>query len=246
MSEMSVRMHMETAAGDAAPATFGAFAKPVVVFDFDGTLADTGPAVLKTGAYALEQHGFRLDEVGDLRLLIGPPLVEGFMQVAGITRREARELVGTYRTAFERYVQAGDYPPFPGIPELLEALVAQGRTIAVATSRLEASALAMIDPLPFPPFGAFAGRLEPGRDTKADCIRACLEMLGVHPADAVMVGDRHHDVDGAHEVGIPCVGVARDEQSAQGLRDARADAVCTDSWELAALLGVDLLPAAAH
>lgn len=218
----------------------GAFARKAVLFDFDGTLADTGPAVLRTGAYALEQHGFDLDGVADLRLLIGPPLLDGFMMVAEVGRDEARALVDTYRDAFARTVKPGDYPPFPGICELLRALSARGTKIAVATSRLDETARAMIAELPFPPFDAIAGRLEPGRDTKAECIAAALDMLGLAPADAVMVGDRHHDVDGAHEVGLPCIGVARDADAREELTRAGADAVCADTWELAALLGVGL------
>lgn len=237
---------MDAATDEVGRAPFGSFVKPVVIFDFDGTLADTGPTVLKIGAYALEKHGYRLDEVNDLRLLIGPPLEDGFMQVAGIDRDTARELVETYRVAFANQVKPGDYPPFPGIPELLDALVAHGHKIAVATSRLERSAQAMISSLPFPPFDACSGRLEPGRHTKAECIRACLDALGARPGDAVMVGDRHHDVEGAHEVGIPCIGVARDGQAVQELCTARADAVCADSWELAALLGVEIPPRAPY
>lgn len=219
----------------------GRFAElPVVVFDFDGTLADTGPAVLRIAALTFEQHGYDLNEVGDLHRLIGPPLHDGFREVAGASRAEAERLVATYRDLFAREVRPGDYPAFPGMPELVRALRAQGRRVAVATSRLDTSVRSMLANLPFPPFDAIAGRLEPGRNSKADCIRAVLAELGIAPQDAVMVGDRHHDVDGAHAEGLPCIGVYRDAASRDELAAAGADSLCNDAEALAALLGVDI------
>ncbi len=217
-----------------------AFSYRAVLFDFDGTLVDTGPAVIAVASQALEACGYDLDAVGDLHQLIGPPLPDGFMLVANIDRKAATQLVDTYRALFNEQVKPGDYPPFPGIRELLEALKAQGTPIAVATSRLDETARAMIAELDVPPFDVIAGRLEPGRATKADCIRACLDALACDPADAVMVGDRRFDVEGAHELGLPCIGVGRDEQGRAELTEAGADAVCCDTYELAALLGIDL------
>lgn len=215
-----------------------AFAYRAMLFDFDGTLVDTGPAVIAVASQALEARGYTLDAVGDLHQLIGPPLIDGFMLVADVDREAAAQLVDTYRAIFNEQVKPQDYPPFPGIRELLEALRAQGTPIAVATSRLDETARAMIAELDLPPFDAIAGRLEPGRATKADCIRACLDALSLDPVDAVMVGDRRFDVEGAHELGLPCIGVGRDEQGRAELAEAGADAVCSDTYELAALLGV--------
>lgn len=118
----------------------GAFERPAVLFDFDGTIADTGPAVLSISRRALAARGYDLEAVGDLRQLIGPPLVDGFMLVTGGSRDEALELVDVYRELFNEYVAPDDYPPFPGIPELLRALSDRGTKIAVATSRLDETA----------------------------------------------------------------------------------------------------------
>lgn len=216
----------------------GSFERPAVIFDFDGTLVDTGPAVISISAQTLEAYGFDLNEVGDLRLVLGPPLVDGFMLVAGVPRELSLKMVETYRALFDEQVTAEDYPPFPGIPELLQRLREQGFKTAIATSRLDGTTRKMLEQLDLPPFDAVAGRLEPGRASKADCIRACLEGLGVASSDAVMVGDRHTDVDGAHELGMPCIGVYGDDAARAELVQAGADALCASSDELANLLGV--------
>lgn len=223
-----------------ADVPFGVLARPVVIFDFDGTLADTGRAVIRVVEATLRVHGYDPEAMGDLRRFIGPPLVDGFRLVCGVTAEEAEPLIATYRSIFAREVGPKDYPPLPGMVELVEVLRAHGVRTAVATSRLETSVHDMLANLPFAPFDAVAGRLEPGRSTKADCIRAVLEMLGYTAADAVMVGDRHHDVDGAHELGLPCIGIYRDEDARAELEAAGADALCPSAAAAARFLGVVL------
>lgn len=220
-------------------ANAGIVETPVVVFDFDGTLVDTGPAILKCAARSLEVHGYDPSEMHDLNLIIGPPLVDGFRQVADISREEALPLVATYREIFAREVVPSDYPPLPGMPELLHALRAQGRRIAVATSRLESSVTEMLAATSLPTFDAIAGRLEPGRDTKADCIAAVLEELGCAGDQAVMVGDRKYDVEGAHALGLACIGICGDASGRAELEAAGADALAASVDELAALLGIE-------
>ena len=88
-----------------------------VLFDFDGTVFDTVEGITKSIQYALRKHG-RDAELEDLRCFAGPPLVDKFMEVYGVTKEEAEQLVTDFR---ERYVPIGVYEstPFPGIRELL-------------------------------------------------------------------------------------------------------------------------------
>ena len=225
--------------GTVSPVVSGAFGVerfPVVLFDFDGTLADTGSAVMRIASAVLQERGIEPSE-GDLRKLIGPPLVTGFRDVFGVAQPVAEELAAAYRARFEREVTPADFPPIPGVPELLGALHEQGRKLAVATSRKEGSARRMIGDLGWTPlFGTIAGMHEPERLTKADSIRCALAQLGAEPSEAVMIGDRFHDIEGAREVGCAAIGVYTGAAAA-GEHDA-ADASCADMAEVAALLGV--------
>lgn len=212
--------------------------RPVVLFDFDGTLADTSPAILRMARLALESRGYDVDAIGDMGSIIGPPLHDGFMELVGVDRPEAEAIVDTYRALFDEQVRPEDYPPLPGVRELLQGLIDDGRRIAVATSRLESMAQSMIAALDLPPFEALVGRLEPGRDTKADCIREALRQLGAGPDDAVMVGDRRHDTLGAHANGIPCIGVYTGTAEPGEHEQAGADVICEGMLEVARVLGV--------
>lgn len=225
-------------AGNPSVDTCALASRPVVLFDFDGTVADTTRAVLTTARAALARCGYDPDGVGDLNYLIGPPLVDGFAGLLGVDGDEAARLTAVYREIFGVAVKPGDYPPNPGVPELLRGLRARGTRIAVATSRLEETAVEMISHMDLPPFETVAGRVEPGRHTKADCVAEALRRLGVGPDDAVMVGDREHDTIGAHACGVPCIGVYTGTARPGEHERAGADVVAHGMSEVAALLGL--------
>ena len=103
-----------------------------------------------------------------------------------------------YRAFFDE-LGPEEYPVFDGVPELLDGLAAQGKRMAVATSRMEAKCIDMVHELGLCQFEAVVGMNPPqGRETKADSVRDALAALGATADDAVMIGDRFNDVEGAH------------------------------------------------
>lgn len=211
-------------------------ARRVVLFDFDGTVADTARAVITSTEKTLKDHGFTREEMGDLRRMIGPPLRDSFHDFYGFSREDSEIVADEYRAYFNT-LPASEYPAFPGIPELLDALSARGRTLAVATSRMEDKALLMIGELGLTQFSAICGmNPEEGRLTKTDSIRDALAKLGAKPDEAVMVGDRKHDVLGAHAYGVPCIGIYSGGAISGEHEEAGADAIVHSVAELSDLL----------
>lgn len=211
--------------------------KPVVLFDFDGTVADTQPAIFRSVREVLSRRGYDLSD-DQLRPLIGPPLEEGIRLVCDIDADGAREVAVEYRALFERTVTADEIPVFPGMRELLDALRSRGRRIAVATSRIESATKDLIAMLGVTQFHAIAGRVPGVRYSKAESISAALDLLDASPDQAVMIGDRKYDVLGAAALGIPCIGLYSGAAEAGELEGAGAVAVCRSIDELASLLGV--------
>lgn len=105
-----------------------------VLFDFDGTLFDTGEGILRSVQYALEGFGIHETDTARLRKFVGPPLLDSFSELYAMTPEQAQAAVARYR---ERYLPVGIYECtlYPGIPELLERLRAHGFRIAVATGK---------------------------------------------------------------------------------------------------------------
>ena len=179
----------------------------LVIFDFDGTLADTIAGIISTARTVLLRHGLTEEEMGDVRRIIGPPFPQAFSSVYGLSEEEAAQVTDEYRAIYLNLGLEG-WPLYPGVRELLSDLCAAGRTLAVASSkRQQLVERAIADNGVEGLFLAVLGKASDAQGDKTATIGRILELAGAGPGDAVMVGDRHHDVEAAAACGVPCVGV---------------------------------------
>lgn len=204
----------------------------LVLFDLDGTLTDPYEGITKCVAYALDQLGLaRLDERG-LRSFIGPPLQDQFAAL-GLDEQCAQRAVDLYR---ERFTQQGLYENYvyEGIKDALGALGGASVQMAVATSKLSEFATRIVEHFDLAPhFVLVAGATPDGtRRMKADIIGFALASLGAAPGDAVMVGDRAQDIDGARAHGMRSIGVAWGYAGPRELEQAGANFVVQSPQEL--------------
>ena len=194
-----------------------------ILFDLDGTLTDPGIGITNSIAYALEQCGMPVPPREKLYRFIGPPLLDEFQKVCGVTETGARELVAQFRVYFQ---SRGIFENrmYDGIPQMLQRLQDHGCRLVLATSKPEVFAEQVLDHFSLRPyFTAVAGStIDEGRTDKAEVIAYALGKLG-SPGRPLMVGDRKHDVAGAHANGLPCLGVLYGYGSRQELTEAGAD-----------------------
>lgn len=178
-----------------------------VLFDFDGTVFDTVEGITKSIQYALRKHG-REEPLDRLRCFAGPPLVDKFMEVFGVSQAEAEQLVLDFR---ERYVPVGVYEsaPFPGIGELLQSLRQAGLTLGIATSKPQNMAELLLEQSGLKAaFDVVTGSSPSlNNEKKWQIVERALALCGADKSDAVLVGDTKYDVLGAAQAGIPCIGV---------------------------------------
>lgn len=213
--------------------------KTYVLFDLDGTLTDPGEGITNSVAYALERYGITVADRSVLYPFIGPPLAESFERFYGFSEADAKAAVEVYREYFS--VQGwAENRVYPGIPALLSDLVEAGKHPILATSKPLVFARRILEH-----FGLAASftvihgsPLHPPKGYgKADVIREALTLAGVtDPATAVMVGDRHHDIDGAKAAGIVSIGVLYGYGDAEELTGAGAEAIAPDVETLRGLL----------
>ena len=222
---------------DAPHAASDFASRPCVLFDFDGTLADTKAGIMSVARTVLSELGMTEAEMGDLSRLVGPPFPAAFTQIYGMAPEEATRVGERYS---ELYAQLGPetHPLFDGIADLLRELKAAGRRLAVTTSKGQGTALRYLtDDGVLELFDAVVGKVDPTQADKAHLVSRSLAELGCTAEDAVMVGDRHYDVEGAHAQGVPCVGVYLGGTAPEGeLERAGADAVAHSVAELGRLL----------
>lgn len=206
-----------------------------ILFDLDGTLTDSAPGIINCVIPALEHYGIPIPERSALRVFVGPPLHDMFVKF-GVPAECADEAVEIFRS---RYLTVGKFEnaPYPGIPELLQALKARGHTLLIATSKPESLALEVTKKFELDGyFDRICGAsMDRSRVNKDDVIAYLLEQNGTAD-NMVMVGDTAYDVIGAAAHGIPTIGVSWGYADVQEVLDAGAIAIAQDTQTLLALL----------
>ena len=197
---------------------------------------DSAPGITASVAHAYRALGLPVPDAASLRSFVGPPITDSFPR-HGVPVERVREAVAQYRAAFT----AGgmfDNAVFDGIPEALRELRAAGCLLAVATSKPEVYARPICDRFGLSPLvdAVYGAPLDEGTSTKGDVIAKALADLGRgadETARTLMVGDREHDVHGAAEHGIACLGVTWGYATPGELAQAGAVALVDDVADLA-------------
>lgn len=210
-----------------------------VLIDLDGTISDSSPGIARSLQHAFSVCGYEPPTDEQVRTVIGPPFEVG-LPTLGIPVDDIERVVWAYRGRYED-VGLFENTVYPGIAEMLDELVAAGRTLSLATAKPETTATRIIEHFGFTDYFTFqAGatiEVGAGRRTKAEVIEYALISLGLGATDlprVVMVGDRDHDVEGAHLNGIDCIGVAWGFGSPGELETAGASALVDTPAEVAA------------
>ncbi len=202
------------------------------IFDFDGTIADSGEGIINCVIYALKKFGIEESDREKLRYFIGPPLYDSFCDIYGVTREESDTLVEYYR---ERYRTLGceEAELYPGIAELLTSLRENGVKTGICSSKPQqfiekiADRLGVLGKFDFIS-GISMDYKEAGKDA---LLRIALDGLGITDrSEAVMIGDRHFDIDAAKKVGVASIGAVWGFGTREELAAAGAD-MLADSAE---------------
>lgn len=211
-----------------------------LLFDLDGTLTDPKEGITKCVQHALRQFGIDEPDADRLTCFIGPPLAASFTEFYGFDEQKAALAVEKYRERFRR-VGLFENRVFDGIPQMLANLQTQGKTLAVATSKPQVFAERILENYELRRyFTVVVGSELDGRRTdKAEVIEEVCRQLGldaVKRRDAVMIGDRRHDILGAAACGMRSIGVLFGYAEPGELEAAGAGQIVRSVPALAALL----------
>jgi phosphoglycolate phosphatase len=210
-----------------------------IIFDFDGTFADTSEGIYLSANAALRALGLREISLRELRGFLGPPLQEGFVTLLGMGEAQARQAVEVYR----REYAAGNYLKlriYDGLLALLEDLQKRGIKLGVGSAKLTDYLEEILRAIGCRGYfdavcGASPDQLEGG---KSGIIAEALRQCGARPERCLMVGDRRYDIEGAKALGMPSAGVLFGFGSREELEAAGADFLLEDSAALRVLLNL--------
>jgi HAD superfamily hydrolase (TIGR01509 family) len=200
-------------------------AMKLIIWDFDGTLADTRPIIEAGMDHTLEILGLDPGLKAQWLECVGLPVEEGIRRTFGPLGVGLDQVTRAYRS-FKHTEHDHLLKGFAGVSELLEELRGIGMPMAIASSkrgeplRRQLKVLGWegyFDPM-VTPDEVQAGKPDP------ESLRLCLQAHGLAPGDAVMVGDTPYDLDMAQRAGVPSVAVGHgfSSQSAMAAYGPRA------------------------
>ena len=206
-----------------------------IIFDFDGTLADTQRGIIATAQEVLRRMGFPPADERALAATIGLPLRENFTRGAGLSDEEADRAVVIYREIFETFAIPA-ITLFPGVESVLATLAARGVPMAVASSRGQHSLEGLMHHLGldrYIPLSFVFGVETAARPKPApDILYVILGKLGAKPEEALVVGDTTFDIEMGRAAGCFTCGVSYGNHRADQLAGAAPNYLLDDLRKL--------------
>jgi len=178
---------------------------PVVLFDLDGTVVDSGGIILASMRHATQTVLGREFSDDELLANVGGAGLEAQMSALGPGR--TAELVRVYREHNEPLHETLE--GFEGIETTLEELHARGHRLGIVTAKRRATVALAFARLPLAHlFETIVGGDETERHKPDPApLRLALERLGAQASDAAYVGDSPYDMQAARAGGLHSVGV---------------------------------------
>ncbi|WP_394263330.1 HAD family hydrolase [Trueperella sp.] len=189
-----------------------------VLFDLDGTLADSGPIITQTISQTMRELA-GLDQPDDTyRRYVGPPLTSSFAHL-GVAEPDIEAYIEYYRASYDKVHH--QTPVFEGVVDLLDTVREKGFAVALATSKLQTVAEEVVRNLGLVGHidilcGSQPDEVHLGKPAVVEEALNQLKAAGFLDEgareeqgmdvplrdDVVMVGDRIYDIEGARQHGV--------------------------------------------
>lgn len=181
-----------------------------ILFDLDGTITDSAPGIVARLAKMFAALNLPVPSDEELLHWVGPPMLESLELRAGMSPTEAFDALNVYRGISDIDGPWTGSAVYPGIAGLIKQVAASGIPLAITSSKPESQIHAVLDHFGLTEyFTVICGASEDEtRSAKADVVAEAivrLTALDVDLTHTVLVGDRHHDVEGASVHGIPTI-----------------------------------------
>ena len=211
-----------------------------VLFDLDGTLLNTIDDLADAGNWVCAQNGWPTFTVAQFKMMVGngiPKLVERFSPAEARTPERLAATLAEFSARYDAHKE-DKTAPYPGIPELLAALKAEGIQTAVFSNKADAFCGKIIEHYFGPGSFSLVRGSRPGVPTKPDPagVYSLMADLGAAPESTLFVGDSDVDILTGHNAGLPALGVLWGFRGEAELTAAGADALAAKPEDILAYL----------
>lgn len=193
-----------------------------ILFDFDGTLVDSAPGIVKTMQQTFRRMGVAVPDEDAMRATIGLPLGKALQMLAGLSDDDTRTATKTYRDIFHTY-ELNYINNFPHVISTLNKIKASGIRMAIVTSRESTSLNLITDRRGMSSFfetsitGADGYKPKPA----PDMVLALMKRMNIKNHETLVVGDTTFDIEMGNAAGCRTVAVTYGYHSKERLASAK-------------------------
>lgn len=209
-----------------------------VLFDLDGTLANSLSDLAASTNHCLEKYGFPLQPEENFKLFAGDGIAK--MLSRAMPKDHSEEALELVKKDFMEYYSvhyADNTLPYPGLYDLIKELKASGMKLAVVTNKAQEAAEKLVTKLYGDSFDFIMG-LRPDIPAKPDptAVYLTMEALGVTKQECAFVGDTAMDIAAGVNSGAYPIGVLWGFRQREELENAGAKAFAENAEELKNIL----------
>lgn len=211
----------------------------VIIFDFDGTLADTRELIVRTNQEAQRLMGYPIKDEAGILATIGLPMRECILAMYPDLPHELLPTwIKTYRAVFDEL--KGQIVPqlFPRVRETLETLAGRGYRLTVASSRGTPSLTDFLRDMGIAPYISYVLGADDVKLAKPhpEPVLKTLAAMGCEASEALVVGDMPVDIQMGLGAGARTCGVTYGNSNREALLAAGAHYIISDFGELLTII----------
>lgn len=208
-----------------------------VIFDLDGTLADSLPSLAYCGNYALEKQGLQPQPEEAYKYFAGDGVIEltkkAVLAAGGSIENDWENMYKEYRKIFKTHCNYGT-KIYDGLKEVLDTMKEKRTKFAVVTNKPQEIAVKVVEELFGKEYMDIIVGVSPNRPRKPDKAQAvyAMETLGLAKEDCMYVGDTDVDMKTGKAAGVFTVGVLWGFRGREELEENHADAIAATPADL--------------
>ena len=210
----------------------------LIIFDFDGTLADTRQLIVETMQQTIQALELTPCTDEQCASMIGLPLKQAFIELIPMSDEMGDRCVDTYRRIFNENNALYVIPTFPNVIDTLFRLSAEGYILTIASSRSRKSLLDFVHTMHLEEIFSYILGADDVILSKPhpEPVLRTLEAFDCSPEEALVVGDMKYDIEMGRRAGTRTCGVTYGNGSSQDLREAGADFIVNNFEEILTLI----------
>ena len=211
-----------------------------ILMDLDGTISDSSKGIIKGVLNALNYFGIEVKDEDSLLKFIGPPLSDSFKDYYNLSDEDTEIAIKKYR---EYYSEKGLFENdlYDGMADFLIKAKESGKKIILATSKPETFSVKILEHFKVKEYFDFVAgsTLDGSRSKKEDVIKYAIDEMKIPVDEAIMIGDRHYDIEGAKKNDLDSIGVLYGFGNKEELENAGANYIAKTVDDLYKILNID-------